>query len=110
MPRVLTRDEILAKKTGRARVELPSGGDVVIKAVTRQDVYDGDVAAETDRGARDDLLVSRALVEPKMSAADVAAWAVEGAAGDIAFLLEQIAILSGLVQGADKSRLRPVRS
>lgn len=98
---MLSREEILARKTGRKTVQLPDGGEVSIRALTRDEVYKAE--EQKSRGDRDNFIVSKALLDPKLSAEDVAAWGENGAAGDITVILEAVAELSGLKQGADKS-------
>lgn len=98
----LTRDEILARKVGRAKVELPGGGTVSIRALTFREVADGqEIKDITERTA---FYVAAALTDPVMSADDVAAWAGPdgGDAGDMTYLSEQIQMISRLSEGAGK--------
>lgn len=101
---MLTRDEILARKTGRGKATLPDGSEVQLRAMTRDEVYEAEeVDTKQGRAARDNFIISLALIEPKLSCADVAAWGANGGAGDLTCILERVAELSGLKQGADKS-------
>jgi hypothetical protein len=108
----LTRDEILARKTGGKTEEykLSDGsGTVTIRGLTRNEairIRD----AGGDLGERDNLLISLGLVDPAMTPEDVAAWG-ETAGEFIVMteLSEAIGRLSGMVEGAGKSRVPRTR-
>lgn len=99
---MLTREEILAKATGGEVVNLPSGGQVKVRGLSRNEA-----AGVRDRDglqARDNYLIATGMVDPRMSEDDVAAWgAIEGQAGDLVAVSEAITRLSGMVEGAGKS-------
>lgn len=104
---MLTRDQILARKTGRGKATLPDGGVVEVRALTRDEVLESQ-----DRGSlaeRDNYIVATGMTNPKLSVEDVAAWASEGDAGDLVAVSDAIAELSGLKKGADKSGVPSVR-
>jgi hypothetical protein len=104
---VLTRDEILARKTGRGTATLPDGSEVAIRALTRDEVL---AAQETGSTAeRDNQIIAAGMTDPVMSIEDVAAWAAGADAGDLVAVSDAIAVLSGLKKGADKSGLPEVR-
>lgn len=111
---MLTRDEILARKNARAggteQYKLSDGsGTVTIRGLTRNEairVRD----AEGGLSARDDLLISIGLVDPPMSQQDVAEWGeTEGDFVVITDLSEAIGRLSGMTEGAGKSRVPRTR-
>lgn len=106
---MLTREEILARTRGERIVELPDGGEVKVRALTRDEVLQADELAEDDKSARDDYIIATALVEPSMSVDDVRAWGAAGAAGDLVVITEAIAEVSGLKQGAPKSGVPAAR-
>ena len=98
---MLTREEILARKTGHGKATLPDGSEVAVRALTRDEVI---VSQELETMAdKDNYIISAGMTDPKLSIEDVAAWAAEGAAGDLVAVSDAIATLSGLKQGADKS-------
>jgi hypothetical protein len=104
---MLTRDEILARKTGKGKCTLPDGSEVEVRGLTRDEVYKTekfDTDADDGRAARDNYIISTGMVNPKLSPEDVASMGANGNAGDITYILERISELSGLRQGADKSR------
>jgi hypothetical protein len=105
---MLTRDEILSRKTGKGKATLPDGSQVGVRALTRDEIL---ASQELDSLAeKDNFIVATGLTDPKMSIEDVAAWAASGDAGDLVAVSDRIAELSGLKQGADKSGVRQVRT
>lgn len=98
----LTREQILARKTGKGVATLPDGSTVGIRALTRDEVLESQRTAKTEV-ERDNMLVAAAMTDPKMSVEDVAAWGAAGAAGDVVAVSEAVQVLSGLKEGAGKS-------
>lgn len=104
---MLTREQILARKTGKGTATLPDGSTVAVRALTRDEVL-----TSQEQGSladRDNFLVATGMTDPKLSIEDVKAWAATGAAGDLVAVSEAIAELSGLKQGAEKSGVPDVR-
>jgi hypothetical protein len=99
----LTREQILARKVGHGVAELPGGGTVAIRALTRDEVLEMQQLEGASLADRDNFLCSKGMTDPVMSVEDVAAWAAAGAAGDIVAITEAVARLSGLAEGAGKS-------
>ncbi len=99
----LTREQILARKTGRGKATLPDGSTVSIRALTRDEVLAlQDLETLADK---DNFLVAKGMTDPVLTVDDVAAWAAAGDAGDIAAVSDAIGELSGLKAGAGKSRV-----
>lgn len=98
---MLTREEILAKKTGRGKATLPSGGEVAVRALTRDEVLE--MNEIDDQAARDNFVIATGMTEPQLTRVEVAAWGADGNAGDLVAVTDRIAELSGLKKGADKS-------
>jgi hypothetical protein len=97
----LTREQVLARKTGRGKAELPDGTFVMIRALTRDEVLE--MQERAGKAAQDNYAVATSLVEPVMTEGDVAEWAASAGAGDIVAVVNAAAALSGLVEGAGKS-------
>lgn len=97
----LTREQILARKTGKGKATLPDGSTVAIRALTRDEVLASQELATLRE--KDNYIVSAGMTDPKMSVEDVAAWASGADAGDLVAVSDAIAELSGLKQGAGKS-------
>ncbi len=98
----LTREQILARKTGKGTSTLPDGTTVAIRSLTRDEILEAQEAESL--AERDNIIVARGMTDPVLSVEDVAAWAANGAAGDLTAITDDIAELSGLKQGAGKSR------
>jgi hypothetical protein len=97
----LTREQILARKTGKGKATLPDGTTVAIRALTRDEVLE---SQEMDSLAdRDNFIIATGVTDPKLTVEDVAAWAASGDAGDLTTVTDAIAELSRLKQGAGKS-------
>lgn len=105
---MLTRDEILARKTGKSKATLPDGGEVAVRALTRDEVLESQECATV--ADRENFIIATGMINPVMSIEDVHTWATTGGAGDLVAVSDRIAELSGLKQGADKSRVPDVRS
>lgn len=102
----LTREQILARKTGRGTSTLPDGATVAIRALTRDEVLEMN---ELPPGARDNYVIAHGVTDPKLSEEDVAAWAAEADAGDLVGVSMDIAALSKLVSGAEKETYKSFR-
>lgn len=102
----LSREQILARKTGAGTATLPDGSTVAIRALTRDEVVRGQEKPEHER---DIYYVWRGLVEPRLSYEEVKAWAESAPAGDLVAVAEAIAELSGLMQGAGKGAYKRPR-
>jgi len=97
----LTREQILARKTGKGTATLPDGSTVSIRALTRDEVLEAQEGGRST-AERDNFIVSTGMTDPKLSVDDVAVWASEGGAGDLVAVSDAIAELSGLKPSAGK--------
>lgn len=104
---MLTREQILSRKTGKGTATLPDGSKVGIRALTRDEVLESQ--GLDSLAARDNYIVATGMTDPKLSIEDVAMWAAEGNAGDLVAVTDAVAELSGLKKGADKSGLPELR-
>lgn len=96
----LTREQILARKTGKGTVTFADGSQVHVRALTRDEalaVRDFETIAE-----QDNFIISTGLVDPKLTVEDVAAWAANDAAGDLAAVSNAIAQISGMAERSGK--------
>jgi hypothetical protein len=103
---MLTREEILARKTGQEVITLPGGGQVKVRGLTRDEAL-----AVRDRdtvGAKDNFVIATGLVDPALTEDDVAAWAATGDVGDMTTISEAISRLSGMMPGQAKDATKSV--
>lgn len=99
--KVPSRAEILARKTGRGVVTIPDLGEFHIRALSRDEALR--VHACESIGAGENLMVSLGLVDPALSADDVAEWAAaEGSAGELQALSMAIGKISGMTSQSGK--------
>lgn len=98
---MLTRVQILARKTGRGTATLPDGSTVAIRGLTRDEVLE--MQGLEELGDRDNFIIATGMTDPKLSLEDVAVWAAAGDAGDLVAVSNAIATLSGIREGAGKS-------
>lgn len=88
---------------------LPSGKRVRIRPLTRAEhLWIGKGTEDADEiEAR---MISKALIEPSLTFEQAKKWQKAAASADVSAITDKIRDLSGFGQGADKSRLRDVRS
>lgn len=100
MGAMLTREQILARKTGRGTVTLSDGGKVAIRALTRDEALQVREVGKLRDG--DNLLISLGMVDPQLTPEDVAAWGASDAAGDLVTVSNEISALSKMTPAAGK--------
>lgn len=104
----MDRETFLKARLPEREVELPGVGTVRVRGLSRAE-------AMQVRGLRDDLaaaeqlLVVLGLVDPALSADDVAAWYASAPAGEIDLLVGPIQELSALGEDAPKSGVPGLR-
>ena len=103
---MLTREQILARTTGRDVVTLPDGSQVAIRSLTRDEALV--LQSLNSIAEQDNYLIATGMTEPQLSVEDVAAWAAGGDVGDLVAVSEAITVLSKINKGADKSHLPAV--
>lgn len=95
------------------RIVSTFAGDVVVRRLSRTEVLRLNGARDRDEidvAAYEQQMLSIAMVTPKMSAAEVAQWqSKDKAGGVIGKVSDAIAELSGLSEGAQKSRVSRAR-
>jgi hypothetical protein len=105
-----TKAKLLRKRSRAMRdVELEGTGTVTVQGLRRGEVKEIRIAATKGGKVNPDLVdlytLSRALVEPALTPDEVAQWAEQAPAGEVAKVLEACGELSGMLEGADKSGL-----
>jgi hypothetical protein len=106
-PSTLTREQILNRKLGRETVELPGGGSVLVRGLTRKEAIA--VQEQKTTEDRDNVMISCGMVQPTMSVDDVQAWADTDAAGTMNVVSEAIARLSGMLEDSGKEAYKSPR-
>lgn len=89
------------------------GGTVIVRGLSRGEVTAAKAAAKGSRenqiDAVENHLIAAALVAPEMTVEEVAEWLEYAPAGDAVAVMAAIQELSGLAEGAQKSRVAGVR-
>jgi hypothetical protein len=97
-----------ALTTGRTLAEeavpIPGVGEVRVRALSRAEALQV-TGKEMPVAVMEQKLLSMAMVDPVMSEQDVAQWQAAASAGELEPITKVIQRLSGLQQGAAKSRV-----
>lgn len=104
---MIEREAFLKHRLGERVVDLPGVGQVRVRGLSRQEVFEIQKIKDTE--AMERRVVFCALVEPKLSEDDVAEWYAHAPAGEIDLVVTPIQELSGLAEGAAKSSVPTVR-
>lgn len=99
---LLARGQQPAEQRDTEDVQIGDVGAVTVRALTRGEVK---ACKAKDPDEIECEMISVALVDPVMTPAEVAAWLDGAPAGDSVAVSEAVARLSGLEEGAQKSRV-----
>ncbi|MBL8926318.1 MAG: hypothetical protein JNM77_08765 [Pseudonocardia sp.] len=100
MSTVSTVDDLLGQAFGVEDVPLPGGGLVKVRPLSRAEALKVEASDAAD--VMEQRLVAAALVEPKLTEAQVAKWQEVSPAGQIQAVVEAITRISGMDQNAGK--------
>jgi hypothetical protein len=104
----ISKEELLKKRTRTQDVEIPDVGTVTIRALTRAEALD--VTNQDMTVAKmEQLLLSLALVEPRLTPEETAEWHTSAPAGELVPLVTAITELSGLNVEAAKEAVKRFR-
>lgn len=104
----LTRDQLLARKLGHETVQLEDG-EVIVRPLTRKESIMVRGVEGEDLEERDNLIISLGMVKPQLTPEDVAQWAANDTAGELASVSMAIARISGMLPGAGKESYKSIR-
>jgi len=96
---------LLQKRFAHEEVELDGLGSITVRGLARGEVNEL-MAMNPDQNAFDRFVLSRAMVDPKMSEKDVEEWQKVSPPNEIGTVIEVVLRLSGLSAGAEKSGLQ----
>lgn len=99
----LDKSQLLERSFSVSEVEIPGVGTVKARGLTRGEVNVLMGMKDIDQNTFDRFVLSRALVEPKMTENDVKAWQDVALPNEIGNVIEAVMKLSGLESGAEKS-------
>jgi hypothetical protein len=107
-PMIASKDDLLRQRFGVTDYHIPGVGTVRVRPLTRGEALQV-VGVERDKRELEAQIVAWAMVEPKLTEAEVRTWMDNSAAGELQALTQFITKLSGLGEGAPKSGLPGVR-
>ena len=109
----LSREAILARKIGHEQVELSGGDYVVVRALKRSEMLavkgiggDGDDVAAIE--ARDNFIISVGMIDPQLTADEVAQLGETLGAADLGKISQRIGQLSGMLEDSGKQATKSV--
>jgi hypothetical protein len=109
--KILTRAEILARKTGHGIVTLEDGASVKVRGLTRGEAADMRAFEEEHPGdliGLEALAISKGMTEPQLTHEDARAWLVAEGHGYVQRVVSGIQDLSGQAPGQAKEYLKRV--
>lgn len=104
---MIDREAFLKHRLGERAVEIPGVGVVRVRGLSREEAFS--LKKEEDHEAMERRMVLLGMVEPKLSADDVAEWYAHAPSGEIELVVGPIQELSSLGKGAAKSDVPSVR-
>jgi len=107
----LTRDEILARRTGSDVVTFSDGTTVKVRGLTRKEAAAMREFEEEHPGdliGLEALAISQGMTEPELSHTDAVEWLGQDAHGEIQRVVNAIQTLSGQAEGQSKEYLKSV--
>lgn len=97
------RERLMRRHLPEEDVDVPGQGTLRMRALTRDEVKGLRDEADGDMDLYECMLISAALVDPEMSASDVALWSKGAPAGELVIVSGAVSRLSGLGQEGSKS-------
>jgi len=96
---VIDRDALFKARLPERTIELDGVGEIRVRALSRGETTDIPSLEGIEREA---VIISRAMVEPIMSRADVIEWMAAAPAGEFDKISTAIGELSGLLESSGK--------
>lgn len=104
----VTKADLLKQRFGQEPIEIPGVGEVRIRALSRAEALELQ-GVELPVAEMERKLLSLALVEPKLTEAEVGEWQAASPAGELQPVVTAITRLSGLEPTAAKEAVKSFR-
>lgn len=105
----MSKADLLAKRAfGVEDVEIPGVGAVKVRPLSRSEALEIQ-GVELSVAEMEQRLVAIAMVEPKLTEAEVAQWQANSPAGELQPVAQAVARLSGMEQSAPKEAVKQFR-
>lgn len=101
----VSKGDLLKARFGIEDVEIPGVGTVKVRALTRGEALQVQ-GQEMGIAEMEQKLIALAMVEPKLTEAEVKEWQDNSTAGEIQVVTEVIVRLSGMEQSAPKEAMK----
>jgi hypothetical protein len=102
----MDKSKLLADRLNRDTLEIEGVGTITVRGLSRFELLlAGKNAGEQGTAVMEQHMLSMAMVDPEMTTEDVKAWQKASPAGEIMPVVNLVNRLSGVGQGADKSRV-----
>lgn len=98
----ITAEALLAQRFGVRDYEVPGLGIIRVRPLTRAEAL-AVVGKKLDQDVMEQQLLSKAVVEPKLTESDIRTWQANSPAGELGDLVLFVQQISGLAEGAAKS-------
>jgi hypothetical protein len=98
----MDKSKLTSKRLETVEVPIDETDSVTIRPLTRQEAFHV-VNKEMAIDVAERYVLSRAMVDPEMSEADVKAWQDGSPAGEIQRVFEKVVEISGMSEGAAKA-------
>lgn len=103
----INKEQLLAPRIGEGVVTIDGLGEIHVRPLTRAQALE--VYKITDVGESENMLICLGMVEPKLTLAEVAAWAESAPAGEMQAVSQAIGIISGMTDKSGKESYKSVR-
>jgi len=101
------KEKLLAPRIGEGIVSIEGLGEIHVRPLTRAQAIE--VYKTTDLGDAENMLIHLGMVEPRLTLAEVEAWAQSAPAGEIQAVSQAIGIMSGMTEKSGKESYKSVR-
>lgn len=103
----MDKDQLFKPRLAEREVEIDAG-TVRVRALSRQEVLDMRELDAKDLARVDQVILAKAMVDPKITEEEVAQWQAAAAAGEIETVIDAISEISGLTELASKNAYKSV--
>lgn len=96
----VSKEQLLAPRIGEGVITIENVGELYVRPLTRAQAMQ--VHACTDEAVAENLLISLGVVEPRLTVAEVEAWAQSAPAGEMQAVSLAIGKISGMTASSGK--------
>jgi hypothetical protein len=105
---ILSKEALLARRFGVEDVEIVGVGTVQVRPLSRTEALETQ-GLELSALEMERRLISKAMISPKLTEAEVATWQANSPAGELEPVADRILTLSGMKQESAKEAVKTFR-